>query len=60
MTDLRTPRLRGCFCCGPSGPSLSNPGRRGFMLSAGALAMTAAMGRDRAGRTTRRRKTVPD
>ncbi len=49
MTDLRTPRLRGCFCCGPSSPSLSNPSRRGFMLGAGALAISAAMGRDGAG-----------
>ena len=48
MTDLRTPSLRGCFCCGPSAPSLSNPGRRGFMLGAGALALTAAAGSGRA------------
>ena len=44
MTDLRMPALRGCFCCGPSGPSLSSPGRRGFMLGAGALALTTAFG----------------
>ena len=49
MTDLRTPPLRGCFCCGPSNQLLSNPGRRGFMLGAGALAISAAMGRDGAG-----------
>ena len=47
MTDLRAPSLRGCFCCGPSSPSLPNPGRRGFMLGAGALALTAAIGGDR-------------
>src|SRR2546421_3054506 len=51
MTDLRAPSLRGCFCCGPSpsSPSLSSPSRRGFMLGAGALAISAAVGRDRAG-----------
>src|SRR5437879_3006742 len=51
MTDLRAPSLRGCFCCGPSPSSLSlsNLSRRGFMLGAGALAISAAMGRDRAG-----------
>ena len=48
MTDLRTPALRGCFCCGPSSPPLSNPGRRGFMLGAGALALTTAAGGGRA------------
>ena len=49
MTDLRAPSMRGCFCCGPSSPSLSNLSRRGFMLGAGALAISAAMGRDGAG-----------
>ena len=44
MTDLRTPALRGCLCCGPSGPSLSSLSRRGFMCGAGALALTAAAG----------------
>ncbi len=48
MTDLRAPRLRGCFCCGQSSPSLSNPSRRGFMLGAGALALTTAAGGGRA------------
>ena len=48
MTDLRTPSLRGCFCCGPSDPSLSSPSRRGFMLGAGALALTTAAGGGRA------------
>src|SRR5258705_5426114 len=48
MTDLRTPSLRGCFCCGQSSPSHSNLSRRGFMLGSGALAISAAMGRDRA------------
>ena len=43
MTDLRTPSLRGCFCCGPSDPSLTT-GRRGFMLGAGALALTSGGG----------------
>jgi len=45
MTDLRAPRLRGCFCCSPSTQSLSTPSRRGFLFGAGALALTAAMGR---------------
>ena len=48
MTDLRAPPLRGCFCCGPSGPSRSSPSRRGFMLGAGALALTTAAGGGRA------------
>ncbi len=48
MTDLRAPSLRGCFCCGPSTPSLSNPGRRSFLLGAGALALTTAAGGGRA------------
>src|SRR6185369_12057840 len=48
MTDLRMPALQGCFCCGQSSPSLSNPGRRGIMLGAGALALTAAAGGGRA------------
>ena len=60
MTDLRTPRLRGCFCCGPSSPSLSNPSRRGFMLGAGALALTTAAGSEPGNGTNRRHKTVPD
>ena len=47
MTDLRAPSLQGCFCCGLSGPSLSNPGRRGFMLGAGALALMTAAGSSR-------------
>lgn len=46
MTDLRAPRLRGCFCCDPSPLPRATPSRRGFMLGAGALALTAAMGRD--------------
>src|SRR4029078_7484404 len=44
MTDLRTPSLRGCFCCGPSSPPLSNPGRRGFLLGVRALALSAVAG----------------
>src|SRR5262245_3239560 len=48
MKDLRAPALRGCFCCGPSTSSLSSPGRRSFLLGAGALALTAAVGGDRA------------
>ena len=47
MTDLRMPSLRGCFCCGPSSPSLFSPSRRGFMLGAGALALTTAAGNRR-------------
>ena len=43
MTDLRTPPLRGCFCCGPASPSVSVTSRRGFVLGAGALALTAAV-----------------
>ncbi len=60
MTDLRTPSLRGCFCCGPSGSALSNPGRRGFMLGAGALALTTAAGSQPGSGTGCRRKTLPD
>lgn len=52
MTELRTPPLRGCFCCGDSAPSLAAPSRRGFMIGAGALALTAATGRDRAAAQT--------
>ena len=48
MTDLRTPPLRGCFCCGPASPSVSATSRRGFMLGAGALALTMAAGGERA------------
>src|SRR3954470_9775438 len=58
MTELRTPPLRGCFCCGPSGPSLANPGRRGFMLGAGALALTTAAGSSRATAQTADTKPV--
>ena len=48
MTEVRAPALRGCFCCDQTSPALSSPSRRGFMLGAGALALTAAMGGDRA------------
>ncbi|NOJ47962.1 amidohydrolase family protein [Bradyrhizobium archetypum] len=48
MTYMRAPQLRGCFCCGPSISPRSRPSRRGFLLGAGALALTAAIGRDRA------------
>ena len=48
MTELGMPALRGCFCCDQTHPSLSAPSRRGFMLGAGALALTAAMGGDHA------------
>jgi predicted TIM-barrel fold metal-dependent hydrolase len=47
MTELRAPALRGCFCCGESESSFS-PGRRGFMLGAGALALATAAGGGRA------------
>lgn len=47
MTELRAPALRGCFCCGESESSFS-PGRRGFMLGAGALALATATGGGRA------------
>ena len=51
MTDLRTPPLRGCFCCcrSSSGSQLSAPSRRGFMLGAAALALSTAVGGDQAG-----------
>src|SRR5438105_11796520 len=48
MTELRSPRSRGCFCCGKSSSPFSAPSRRGFMLGAGALALTAATGGGRA------------
>ena len=48
MTEMRAPALRGCFCCDQDGPSLSVPSRRGFMLGAGALALTTATGGGRA------------
>ena len=44
MTELHNPRSRGCFCCGYSDALFSAPSRRGFMLGAGALALTAATG----------------
>ncbi len=49
MTKLRNPPSRGCFCCGESDSLFSAPSRRGFMLGAGALALTAATGGNRAG-----------
>ena len=49
MTELRNAALRGCFCCGESDSLFSAPSRRGFMLGAGALALTAATGGGRAG-----------
>src|SRR4051794_13089675 len=58
MTDVRTPLLRGRFCCGPSSSSLSNPSRRGFMLGAGALALTTAAGSSRATAQTADTKPV--
>ena len=50
MMDLRTPSLRGCFCCdhSSSNSSRSAPSRRSFMLGAGALALSTAVGNDRA------------
>ena len=44
MTELPSPRSRGCFCCGESDALFSAPSRRSFMLGAGALALTAATG----------------
>jgi predicted TIM-barrel fold metal-dependent hydrolase len=52
MTEVRAPALRGCFCCAESGPSLAAPSRRGFILGAGALALTAATGGGRAAAQT--------
>ena len=49
MTDLHIPPLRGCFCCGLTGPSFAPPSRRGFMFGAGALALTTAIGGELAG-----------
>src|SRR5205823_4202432 len=48
MTELHNARSRGCFCCGKSSSPFSAPSRRGFMLGAGALALTAATGGTRA------------
>jgi 6-methylsalicylate decarboxylase len=48
MTELRMPALSGCFCCDQPGPSLSAPSRRGFMLGAGAVALSTAAGGRRA------------
>ncbi|MCA6113741.1 amidohydrolase [Bradyrhizobium sp. WSM 1738] len=48
MTDWRAPRLRGCFCCDQSPSPRTASSRRGFMLGAGALALTAAMRHDEA------------
>src|SRR5256714_14191567 len=53
MTELRSPRSRGCFCCGESGSLFAETSRRGFMLGAGALALTAATGGARAVAQTR-------
>ena len=52
MTELRAPALRGCFCCGETESSFAQPGRRGFMLGAGALALTMATGGGRAAAQT--------
>ncbi|MGH6753511.1 MAG: amidohydrolase family protein, partial [Bradyrhizobium sp.] len=52
MTELRAPALRGCFCCDESETSFAPPSRRGFMLGAGALALTAAAGGGRAAAQT--------
>src|SRR5262245_59001483 len=46
MTDLRAAPLRGCLCCDQSPALGTAPSRRGFMLGAGALALTAAVGLD--------------
>ena len=48
MTEVCAPALRGCLCCDRTSPSVSAPSRRGFMLSAGALALTTAAGGSRA------------
>src|SRR5947209_2087070 len=44
MSELRKAPSRGCFCCGESDSLFSAPSRRGFLLGAGALALTAATG----------------
>ena len=44
MVELRKRRLRACFCCSEPDASFSTPSRRGFMLGAGALALTTAAG----------------
>jgi 6-methylsalicylate decarboxylase len=49
MMDLRTPPLRGCFCCDRTSPTFAAPSRRDFLLGAGALALSTAAGGDRAG-----------
>src|SRR5688572_16261302 len=49
MMDLRTPSLRGCFCCDRTSSSFAAPSRRSFMLGAGALALSTAVGSGRAG-----------
>ena len=48
MTELRTPALRGCFCCDESESSFARTSRRSFMLGAGALALATATGGGRA------------
>src|SRR5438045_6218203 len=44
MTELAKPPSRGCFCCDESSSLFSAPSRRGFLLGAGALAVTVATG----------------
>src|SRR6185437_12889943 len=43
MTDERAAPLRGCFCCDQSMALRAAPSRRGFMLGAGALALSSAI-----------------
>jgi predicted TIM-barrel fold metal-dependent hydrolase len=43
MTDGRAATLRGCFCCDQSMALRAAPSRRGFMLGAGALALSSAI-----------------
>ncbi len=52
MSELRNARSRACFCCDESHSLFSAPSRRGFMLGAGALALTAATSGGRAGAQT--------
>ena len=48
MTGSRTLPLRGCFCCKEAHASFPVPSRRSFVLGAGALALTATAGGNRA------------
>jgi 6-methylsalicylate decarboxylase len=52
MTEWRAPALRECFCCDESESSFTPLSRRGFMLGAGALALTTASGGGRAAAQT--------